>query len=132
MIKESKKPTRRKVLDYIQLYEQRHGFSPTVREIGAAVGLKSTSSVYGHLQRLKHDGLISTKERRSRTISTDRKIAAARESQIIRSENSAYIQCSFSVPQGAKVITVVATMLDKSGKPILIQANDIAIAVGCE
>jgi len=41
------------VLDFISQYIQEHGYSPSIREIGAAVGLKSTASVSYHLQLLK-------------------------------------------------------------------------------
>lgn len=34
------------------------GYPPTVREIGKAVGLLSSSTVFGHLQRLARDGYI--------------------------------------------------------------------------
>ena len=34
------------------------GYSPTVRDIGRAVGLKSPSSVQKHLAALEHDGQI--------------------------------------------------------------------------
>lgn len=118
-------PTRQKVLSYIQFYEKKHGFCPTVREIGSAVGLKSTSSVYGHLQRLKREGLVSTKERCPRTISADKRVVAVQKEQS-PSGGYTYIQCGFSIPPGAKVMTVVATLLDSTGNPISIQASDVA------
>ena len=36
------------IIDYIQ----QHGYAPTIREIGAGVGLKSTSSVMPHMIKL--------------------------------------------------------------------------------
>lgn len=36
-----------------------HGYSPTVREIGADVGLSSSSTVTSHLERMRASGLIS-------------------------------------------------------------------------
>lgn len=118
-------PTRQKVLSYIQFYEKKHGFCPTVREIGSAVGLKSTSSVYGHLQRLKREGLISAKERCPRTISADKKAVAVQKKQS-PDEGCTYIQCGFPIPPGAKVVTIVATLLDRTGNPISVQASDVA------
>ena len=47
-----------RILDYIRSVIQTRGYPPSVREIGAAVGLKSTSTVHGHLQRLEKKGLI--------------------------------------------------------------------------
>lgn len=46
--------TRRRMLKYIAGYHDEHGWAPTVREIGDAVGLASPSSVHGHL-RVLHD-----------------------------------------------------------------------------
>lgn len=47
------------VMDYITQYIQEHGYSPSIREIGAAVGLKSTASVSYHLQILQDQGQIN-------------------------------------------------------------------------
>ena len=47
-----------KILNFIREYIQQKGFPPSVRDIGDAVGLKSTSTVHGHLQRLEKRGLI--------------------------------------------------------------------------
>jgi len=57
----NKKPrgdTQERILAYIQEEINRNGYAPSVREIGEAVGLKSTSTVHGHLQRLEKKGLL--------------------------------------------------------------------------
>ena len=46
------------ILDYIKSEIQTKGYPPSVREIANAVGLKSTSTVHGHLQRLEKRGLL--------------------------------------------------------------------------
>lgn len=46
------------IMDYVNQFIQENGFSPSVREIGAAVGLRSTASVSYHLQALQEKGLI--------------------------------------------------------------------------
>lgn len=56
-----KKPrgdTQEKILAYIQSEIRTRGYAPSVREIGEAVGLKSTSTVHGHLMRLEKKGLL--------------------------------------------------------------------------
>lgn len=56
-----KKPrgdTQERILAYIQEEIQIRGYAPSVREIGEAVGLKSTSTVHGHLTRLEKKGLL--------------------------------------------------------------------------
>lgn len=47
-----------KILAYIQSVIKTRGYAPSVREIGEAVGLKSTSTVHGHLTRLEKKGLL--------------------------------------------------------------------------
>lgn len=56
-----KKPrgdTQERILAYIQEEIRVRGYAPSVREIGEAVGLKSTSTVHGHLMRLEKKGLL--------------------------------------------------------------------------
>lgn len=47
-----------RILAYIQSVIKARGYAPSVREIGEAVGLKSTSTVHGHLTRLEKKGLL--------------------------------------------------------------------------
>ena len=47
-----------RILDYVNQFVQENGFPPSVREIGAAVGLRSTASVSYHLQALQDKGLL--------------------------------------------------------------------------
>ena len=46
------------ILDYVNQFIQEYGYAPSVREIGAAVGLRSTASVSYHLQQLQDKGLL--------------------------------------------------------------------------
>ncbi len=48
----------RQILDFIKAEVRRVGFPPTVRDIGAAVGLSSSSTVHSHLAALEAKGLI--------------------------------------------------------------------------
>ena len=52
--------TRAKILEAIITYISEHGYSPTVREIGEMVGLKSTSTVYTQLTKMLEMGMIET------------------------------------------------------------------------
>ena len=47
-----------RILAYIEQEIKTRGYAPSVREIGEAVGLKSTSTVHGHLMRLEKKGLL--------------------------------------------------------------------------
>ena len=46
------------ILDYVNQFIRENGYAPTVREIGRAVGLKSTASVSYHLHQLEEKGLL--------------------------------------------------------------------------
>lgn len=51
---------REDILQCIIGYIEKHGYPPSVREICKMTGLKSTSSVQGHLEKLRRDGKIET------------------------------------------------------------------------
>ena len=48
----------REIWDFLVDYADRHGYPPTVREIGEAVGLASPSTVHAHLANLERAGLL--------------------------------------------------------------------------
>ncbi len=56
------------ILDYIKKEILAKGYPPSVREIGVAVGLKSTSTVHGHLERLEKKGIIRRDPTKPRAI----------------------------------------------------------------
>ena len=51
----------REILDWIKAFQGREGMPPTVREIGAAFGMRSTGSVRTHLQALRRKGWLGEK-----------------------------------------------------------------------
>jgi repressor LexA len=48
----------REIWSFVLDYSDRHGYPPTVREIGEAVGLASPSTVHAHLANLERAGLL--------------------------------------------------------------------------
>ncbi len=58
----------KQVLDYIKKYVADHGFPPSTREIGAALGLSSSATVHVHLQKLINAGAIKKTGSKFRTI----------------------------------------------------------------
>lgn len=46
------------IVDFVNQFSLENGYAPSVREIGQAVGLKSTASVSYHLQQLQEKGLL--------------------------------------------------------------------------
>ncbi|MDR0890405.1 MAG: transcriptional repressor LexA [Oscillospiraceae bacterium] len=60
---------REEILAYLRDFLADRGYAPSIREIMAAVGLKSTASVHYHLAELHRAGLISMEGSKNRTIS---------------------------------------------------------------
>jgi repressor LexA len=58
----------RQILDYLRAHSRNHAYPPTVREIGHAVGLSSSSTVQNHLNTLELRGLIRRDPSKSRTV----------------------------------------------------------------
>ena len=48
----------REIFDFIKSYSADHGYPPTVRDIGKAIGLTSSSTVHAHLSNLEKLGLL--------------------------------------------------------------------------
>lgn len=46
------------IFDFIKHYGAEHGYPPTVRDIGKAIGLTSSSTVHAHLANLEKAGLL--------------------------------------------------------------------------
>src|SRR5947209_18638938 len=57
-----------KILDYIRYVTKARNYRPSVREIGEAVGLSSSSTVHNHLNQLERRGLIRRDPSKSRTV----------------------------------------------------------------
>lgn len=61
-------PKQQKIYDYIQTFTAEHGYPPSVREIGAALGLKSPSTVHFHIKGLEEAGVLVKAEGKTRAI----------------------------------------------------------------
>lgn len=94
----------REIYDFIREHSASHGYPPTVRDIGKAVGLASSSTVHAHLANLEKAGLLRRDPTKPRAIelldrATDAVLAAVR-------------------PAGLPLIGQVA-----AGQPILAEEN---------
>jgi repressor LexA len=58
----------KEIFDFIRRYASKHGYPPTVREIGKAVGLGSPSTVHAHLANLEKIGLLKRDPSKPRAI----------------------------------------------------------------
>jgi repressor LexA len=65
---DSLNPRQRQILDYLRDHSRDHSYPPTVREIGRAVGLSSSSTVQNHLNTLETRGFITRDPAKSRTV----------------------------------------------------------------
>lgn len=64
-----------KIVEFVRQFTLENGFPPSIREIGAAVGLRSTASVSYHLQQLQDKGLLQSPggKGRKRTVVTSQR-----------------------------------------------------------
>ncbi len=95
------------IFEFIKRYSSRHGYPPTVRDIGKAVGLASSSTVHAHLANLEKIGLLRRDPTKPRAIELlDRAVDGVRSiGNIVR-------------PAGLPLIGQVA-----AGQPILAEEN---------
>jgi repressor LexA len=92
------------IFDFIKRYSAKYGYPPTVRDIGKAVGLASSSTVHAHLANLEKLGLLRRDPTKPRAIELlDRAVEQVR--QIVR-------------PEGVPLVGSVA-----AGQPILAEEN---------
>ena len=96
------------IVDFIKRYSARHGYPPTVRDIGQAVGLASSSTVHAHLANLEKAGVLRRDPTKPRALELlDRAVGQAADA--VRSVVS---------QGGLPVIGHVA-----AGQPILAEEN---------
>src|ERR1700758_5629892 len=56
------------IFEFIRRYSAKYGYPPTVRDIGKAVGLASSSTVHAHLSNLERIGLLRRDPSKPRAI----------------------------------------------------------------
>lgn len=56
------------IYEYIQAYYKENGFPPSVREIGQAVGLRSTATVHTHLKNMEQKGMLARDPSKQRAL----------------------------------------------------------------
>jgi repressor LexA len=92
------------IFDFIRRYSAKYGYPPTVRDIGKAVGLASSSTVHAHLANLERIGLLRRDPSKPRAIELlDRAVEGVR---------------SIVQPAGLPLVGSVA-----AGQPVLAEEN---------
>lgn len=99
------------IFDFIKRYSAGHGYPPTVRDIGKAVGLASSSTVHAHLANLEKVGLLRRDPSKPRAIELLDK-AASSASSAVEAVKSAVL------PSGLPLVGHVA-----AGQPLLAEEN---------
>jgi repressor LexA len=92
------------IFDFIKKYSAKYGYPPTVRDIGKAVGLASSSTVHAHLANLEKVGLLRRDPSKPRAIEMLDRAADAVKSVV--------------APAGLPLVGSVA-----AGQPILAEEN---------
>jgi repressor LexA len=88
------------IFDFIRKYSAKYGYPPTVRDIGKAVGLASSSTVHAHLANLEKIGLLRRDPTKPRAIELlDRAVESVKG--IVRSEGLPLVG---SVAAGAPIL----------------------------
>ncbi len=62
------KPIYVKLLIEIDKFSNKHGYPPTIRELGRLAGVSSSSTVYSHLKKMAEFGMISFEPGKPRTL----------------------------------------------------------------
>ena len=102
------------IYDYIRSYSAEHGYPPSVREIGSAVGLASPSTVHMHLKTLEEFGLIKRDSKKPRTIEV-----MAKDQASTSEEKLAEVKQDVA----SNVITLPLVGRVAAGTPILAEQN---------
>lgn len=118
----SSEEARMKIMAYVASFCDTHGYAPSYREIGAAVGLKSPATVYKHIKRLEVEGKLDMKAKKSRVVSAHRQITIADTEQEnirrgrldIADGGSVYFDCCVSGADGRDVTFSFSGIFDAS------------------
>jgi repressor LexA len=99
------------IFDFIKRYSARYGYPPTVRDIGKAVGLASSSTVHAHLANLEKVGMLRRDPSKPRAIELLDKATATATSAVDAVKSAV-------MPTGIPVLGRVA-----AGEPLLAEEN---------
>ncbi len=106
------------IYDYICVYSQTHGFPPSVREIGRAVGLASPSTVHMHLKYLEDNGFIHRDSKKPRAIGL---MPGQENAQSKPASHAKLATVSLDVTNNLISLPVVGRVA--AGQPILAEQN---------
>jgi repressor LexA len=68
----------KEVLDFVARFISENGYSPSLEEIGASLGMSSVATVHKHLSQLKRKGLIRHELNRKRSLEVEAEVSSER------------------------------------------------------
>lgn len=105
----------RKIMHFLERFQDENGYSPSIREIGDSIGVKSTSLVDYYLNQLEQKGYISREGRVSRSIRVMKSLTGTAQAAVQRAVTAA--NELFSIPVLGRIV---------AGEPIPVPASDLA------
>src|SRR6476646_9231515 len=102
------------IFDFIKRYSSRHGYPPTVRDIGKAVGLASSSTVHAHLANLEKLWLLRRDPSKPRAIELLDRVRG----DVGAAGGSAGAKVSDVLRSGLQIVGTV-----QAGSPVLAEEN---------
>ncbi len=75
-------PKQQEIYDFIVTFSEDHGYPPSVREIGQAVGLKSPSTVHFHMKGLENAGVLTRAAGKTRAMTLNEDEPGAKRDKI--------------------------------------------------
>lgn len=107
-----------KIMNFLVHFHEKHGYSPSIRQIGENIGVNSTSLVDYYLRQLVNQGYIERDQHVSRSIRVLREIrtAAGKVSQVLRKAGDG-VNDILAIPIAGRIV---------ASAPIPIPSSDVA------
>ena len=109
--REALKPREQKILDYMKEEIKSNGYPPTVREICAAIGIKSTSTAHKDIASLVRKGYLKKQDSKTRTL------------VLVHDEEEEKKEIRTAAPELRELEAVVDVPVVAAGMPITAEEN---------
>jgi repressor LexA len=107
----------RKIMDFLGRFQEQSGYSPSIRQIGDSIGVKSTSLIDYYLNQLQQMGFIDRDEHVSRSIRVLKTPSVSqRVTEVVRTTSNALADMMLRVPVVGRIV---------ASAPIPVPASDL-------
>lgn len=107
----------RRIMEFLTNFQESSGYSPSIREIGDAIGVKSTSLIDYYLTQLQSMGYIDRDEHISRSIRVMRPLRSASDQRLPRNMVHPTSIESLNIPLLGRIV---------AGEPIPVPSSDLS------